>query len=154
MNKSKSQLFDYLKSQRLMSIATHEGNKIFNTSVYYAMDGQFNLYFISDPTTDHVKNIYKNNTVACSIADSHQNVIDKKIGVQIQGKTYEIKGKDKIIHVLKMWNQANPGYENVINLPNMIKKVIKGKFFQVKPFSIKFFNEALYPKEESETFTF
>ncbi|MBI4226528.1 pyridoxamine 5'-phosphate oxidase family protein, partial [Candidatus Roizmanbacteria bacterium] len=84
MTSDKAKLLNYLKSQHTMYLATYDG-KPWTTTVFYAVDDDFNLYFISEPNTRHVKAIKKNKFVSCSIADSNQVVTDKKIGVQIEG---------------------------------------------------------------------
>ena len=67
---NKQQLLNYLKSQKLMSLATYD-DEIAVCVVYYAVDDDFNFYFISPSDTQHYINISKNKNVACSIADSH-----------------------------------------------------------------------------------
>ncbi|HDH31169.1 MAG TPA: hypothetical protein ENH26_00090 [Candidatus Wolfebacteria bacterium] len=150
---NKQQLLNYLKSQKLMSLATY-GDEIAACVVYYAVDDDFNFYFISPQDTQHCINIAKNKNIACSIADSHQKVSDKKIGAQIQGEASEITGKDKIIAVLKMWHQMNPGVESLISFDKIKNKIIESRVYKIKPFRIKFFNEELYGDEEDEVFEF
>ena len=153
MISNKTKLLNYLKTQHTMYLATYDG-KPWTSTVFYAIDNDFNFYFISEPTTRHSKAIYKNKLVSSSIADSNQVVTDKKIGVQIEGIASEVKNKNKLKIVVSMWHKKNPGFEDIINLPNMIKKIIKGRFYQIKPTLIKFFNEKLYGSEGFEIFEF
>lgn len=76
---SRKVLLDYLKSQHALSLATYDG-KPWTATVFYAIDNDFNLYFISEPTTKHSKAIKKSKFISCAIADSNQVVTDKKIG--------------------------------------------------------------------------
>ena len=153
MLSNKTKLLNYLKSQHTMYLATYDG-KPWTSTLFYAIDDEFNFYFISEPTTRHSKAIQKNKLVSCSIADSNQVVTDKKIGAQIEGIAFEVKNKNKLKIVVSMWHKKNPGFEDIINLPNMIKKIIKGGFYQIKPTLIKFFNEKLYGSEGFEIFEF
>lgn len=153
MKKNKDSLSEFLKSQRMISVATIS-DKPFICNVYYGMDDNFNLYFISETSTDHAKNISKNPEVAVSVADTHQSVTDKKVGVQISGKASLVTDEKELISALKLWNKANPGFEKIISLENMKKKIIKGKVYRIKPVSVKFFNEKLYGSEGFEEFTF
>jgi uncharacterized protein YhbP (UPF0306 family) len=150
---SKKLLMDFLKSQRLMSLATH-GQKLSVCSVYYAVDSDFNLYFISEPDSEHVQNIIANHQVACSIADSRQKVSDKKVGVQLRGKAQFVKGDERLRVVLAMWNRTNPGLKALINLKNIKKKVIDSYVVKIQPSEIKFFNEHLFGSEGTETYRF
>lgn len=77
MDTLKIAIMDFLKSQHLMSLATL-GKNINTCTVYYAPDDKFNLYFISEPDSNHCQNIAKNSSVAVAIADSAQKVTDKK----------------------------------------------------------------------------
>ena len=153
MQKNKHLLFNYLKSQHTLYLATYDG-KPWTSTVFYAIDNDFNFYFISEPTTRHSKAIHKNKLVSGSIADSNQVVTDKKIGVQMEGIASEVKNKNKLKIILSMWHKKNPGFEDIINIPNLIKKIIKGRFYQIKPNLIKFFNEKLYGDEGFEIFKF
>ena len=153
MLSNKTKLLNYLKSQHTMYLATYDG-KPWTSTLFYAIDDEFNFYFISEPTTRHSKAIQKNKLVSCSIADSNQVVTDKKIGAQIEGIAFEVKNKNKLKIVVSMWHKKNPGFEDIINLPNMIKKIIKGRFYQINPTLIKFFNEKLYGSEGFEIFEF
>ena len=153
MKGTKKQLLDFLKSQRLMSLATF-GNGICACNVYYAVDDGFNLYFMSEPSSDHCKNIAQSNTIACTVADSRQKVTDKKIGVQIKGTAEKTDHPEKIKLALSLWNKANPGFEAVINFKNIQENSIKSKVYTVTPSEMKFLNETIYGPEGSETFLF
>ncbi|MCR4275503.1 MAG: pyridoxamine 5'-phosphate oxidase family protein [Candidatus Wolfebacteria bacterium] len=143
---NKQKLFDYLKSQNLMFLSTF-GNEISSCPVYYAIDKDFNIYFISEPESKHCQNIKINNQVACSIADSRQTVKDKKIGVQLRGEAQEVSGSDKLEAVLNLWNSTNPGIESIISINNFKNKSINSKAYKIVPEEIKFFNEELYGEE-------
>lgn len=56
--------------------------------------------------------------------------------------------------VLAVWNKLNPGFEAIINLTNIRKKVIKSVVYKVRPTVIKFLNESLYGPEGFKIFTF
>jgi uncharacterized protein YhbP (UPF0306 family) len=146
-------LFAYLKSQRLMSLATF-GKQLSACTVYYAMDRQFHLYVISEPESEHVRNIAMNDQVACTIADSRQHVNAKKIGVQIKGTAHVVSNRERLKAILAMWNRTNPGIASVINLKNIKAKVIDSVVLKISPLEISFFNEALFGPEGVEQFHF
>lgn len=153
MKNNKQRLLEYLRFQNLMSLATC-GKRMWISTVYYVVDEQLNLYFLSEPMTIHCQDIKENSQVACAIADSKQKVTDKKIGVQARGIASEVNSLEKIKWVLAMWNKHNPGIENIINLKNIQRKVINSKIYKIKPSVIKFFNEELYGPEGFEIFKF
>ena len=71
MNKDiKKEFSKYLKSQRLMTLATC-ADKPWVATVYFAVDNDLNFYFVSSPKSKHCKDIEKNSKVAVNVADSH-----------------------------------------------------------------------------------
>ena len=90
-------LHEYLQSQNLVAIAT-KNDKLWVSVVYYVIDDKLNLYFLSEPTTEHCQNIQKNEEVACAIYNSKQKVTDKKVGIQLCGKASKVNnlGKNKM----------------------------------------------------------
>lgn len=144
-------LLKYLKSQYLMTITTQKTH-LWPSSVYFVTDNKFCLYFLSEPTAIHCKNIAINPHVACSIADSQQKVTDKKIGVQLHGTASKVNSVEKMKWMLKLWNKLNPGFASIVNLKNIQSNKIKSKIYQVKPEMIKFFNEKLYGPEGYKLF--
>ena len=153
MNKNKPQLLEYLKSLNFMSVATYNKH-LWAASVYYVVDKDFNLYFISQPDTEHCQDILKNSEVACTIADSRQKVTAKKVGVQLYGTAKQLTAMEKLKWMLAFWNRMNPGVASVINLKNIQNKVIKSRAYQITPKKIKWFNEELYGSEGVEVFEF
>ncbi len=145
----KKELKKYLDSHNLMTLATGS-NLPWVSIVYYAVDKEFNLYFVSSPKSKHCQDIDKNNKVACAIYDSHTKNSEKKVGIQLVGSAQEIKGWEKTNKILAMWHRAAPGAEEIVNLKNMMAKVISSRFYKITPTKIKFFNQHLY--EEAKEF--
>lgn len=116
-------------------------------TVFYAVDNDLSLYFVSEPESGHVENIFVNSYVACAVSDSDQSVSDKKIGIQITGRAEKIAGIDSLRRALDLWNHANPGIESVINFKSITRKIISSAVFRIKPDKIKFFNEKLFGDE-------
>lgn len=140
----KEELLKFLKSKNFMSLATVRGDEAYNCVVYYGVDDNFNIYFVSQLTRDHSKNIKENNSVAITVADSNQKVTDKKVGVQLRGRCSLVSNPLECAKALALWNKANPGVESVISLQNIKDKVIKSRVYRVSPEHAKFFNENLY----------
>jgi len=147
----KQKLLQYLESNHLMSLATL-GTRLSTCTVYYAVDDNLNFYFISEPESEHCRNIEMNKTVAFSISDTGQKVTDKKVGIQGTGTAEEIRNVEKIKAMLSLWNATNSGFESVINFENIKNKVIKSKTYRITPTELKFFNEELYGPEGIEVF--
>ncbi|MFC1649536.1 pyridoxamine 5'-phosphate oxidase family protein [Patescibacteria group bacterium] len=144
-NRDSKHLLDYLKSQRLMTLATCSKTP-WVASVYFVTDKDLNLYFVSSPDSRHCKEIEKNEKVACAIADSHILNSQKKYGMQIEGVATQVKGWKKTEVMLKMWHKINPGAEK-INIANMQSGAVSSRVYKVKPTLIKHMDKDLYGKD-------
>jgi len=142
----KKELFEYLSTQQIMSLATY-GHHVRLCTVYFSADKDLNLYFISNAETEHCKNISINPEVACSIADSRQAMSVKKIGVQITGKAVEPSGLEKIGAALAFWSKENFDIGVDVSLERIKRRAIECKAYKITPMEIKFFNEELFGPE-------
>lgn len=143
MELTKQHVLDFLKTQKLMSVATF-GDFPWSASVYYTFDDDLNLYFLSSPTTLHCKHIVQNNKVAISIADSSQSVAQSKRGLQIWGECEQISESAKIIHALKMWKDFLGVINSELTYENMVKKVVSGRMYRIMPKRVKLFDQELF----------
>ncbi len=75
-----------LDSSQFMALATTGQEGPWVCPVYFAYDEKFNLYFLSAPTSLHMRNIEKSAAVSCAIFDSTQGNLDKVVGVQLRGE--------------------------------------------------------------------
>lgn len=148
----KQQIRKYLKTQHLMSLATVNKNKPWVCTVYFAVDEDLNLYFVSPPNADHCRYLTRNKYVSCSIYDSSQKVNSKKEGLQLRGTVTVLRKVADIKKALDLWNKANPGAEEYISYENIQKKVITSKVYKITPQLFKYFNETLYGDKESKIF--
>lgn len=149
MEDTKKALLDYLGTQAIMSLATF-GEHAAICTVYFTVDEDLNFYFMSRPETEHCKNIKINGMVACSIADGGQQVTDKKIGVQIKGVAVELPTIETIGTALLFWSKANFGFEGIVTVDTIKKRMIESRAYKVTPTEIKFFNEELFGPEGVE----
>ncbi len=131
-------LLKYLKTQKLMSLATR-GKDMWSASVYYLFDENFNLYFLSPPNSIHCRNISKNSQVSLSIADSGQKVSDNKIGFQMRGKAEKMRKVDTIKNIISMWNNNHKDAPPISFTSFM--KAAKSRFYKITPLYIKLFSE-------------
>lgn len=146
-NKNKQKLLEYIKSQSLMFLAGSSMEPWIAT-LYYAVDDNFDFYFVSEPSAIHSKAILHDGRVSCGIADSRQKVGEQKVGVQLSGSASLVTDENEARYAVALWNNANPGLEDVIRFDNLGK--IDAVVYVVRPHLIKFFNEKLYGQEGTE----
>ena len=134
---------EYLNNHFQMALATY-GEHPWICTLYYSIDQDLNIYFLTSPKTIHAKQIEKNPQVAVAISDSPQAPNSNKHGLQIYGLCEQISGEKKITHAINLWKKTlgvtNPDY----SYAGMLKKAISGRMYKITPKKIKFFNENLW----------
>lgn len=142
MENSKEKLFEitnFMKSKNIMTLATH-AKDIWACTVYYGMDSELNLYFVSPPTAKHSKHIKETGEVAFAIFDSNQPVETKtKQGVYGQGTCTPLTNIKDIARGLKLWNTSHNLKVDSIPLKDIIEKITKSKVYMITPTKIKMF---------------
>jgi uncharacterized protein YhbP (UPF0306 family) len=149
MKLTETQVIDFLKTQKLMIVAT-SGDFPWIANVYFTFDDNLNLYFFSDPNTLHCRQIAQNGAVAVSIVDSHQDVSQLKRGLQISGIAEQISDMEKIKQSLKMSKEALGIINSEISYKNILQKVIKGRMYKIVPKRIKLFDQELFDVEDGK----
>lgn len=142
-------IYDYLNSQKLMAVST-VGEHPWIAWVYYAVDEDCNLYFISDSDSIHGKHLETNKKVACGIADTSQSATSKKVALQIYGEVSVVTGLNKLKWFFKMWAKINPGTENKLNFEIYQTGKLESNVYRVVPKKVRFFNQNLYDNAESD----
>lgn len=132
----------YLSSHYQMAVAT-SGRFPWICTVYYSIDNDLNIYFLTSPSTIHGKQIAKNPKVAVAISDAPQSPNSKKKGLQIYGLCKQISGARKVTHAITLWNKTLGVTSKDYSYEGMIKKAISGRMYKITPKKIKFFNEDL-----------
>ena len=143
----RKEILDHIKaflfSHFQMAISTY-ANYPWTATVYYSVDDDLNIYFLSDPKTLHCRQIEKNAKVSVNIADAPQKPTALKKGLQIYGKAKKISGVNKIKHALSLWKKTLDVTSPLYTYEGMINKSIKGRMYKITPVRIKYFNEALW----------
>lgn len=74
-----------------MSTVTNHNRAHINTA-YFSFSQELELYFLSDPSSLHCRNLSANPSMAMTIFNSSQNWIDPGLGLQLFGSCKETKG--------------------------------------------------------------
>ncbi len=144
----KQEIDKYLKTQRLMSVATY-GDMPWIANVYYIHDSDLNLYFLSKDWREHCKAIEVNNKVAVAVADSSQPIYRPQKGIQISGTAKSVNTISSLKWMFKMWNKLIAGSKGEkLSDPKKFIDAGLSKIYRITPKRIKFFNTELWPKEQ------
>ena len=119
-----------------LTLATTNGMTPWISPVFYCADKQYNLYFISQPTSLHSRYLKKNKQAAFAIFDSHQ---PEGTGNGVQGSCFVEKVKGKAVdNALKFYktsfiplNRQSLSGKN----PYRLYKLVPNKVFVLDPSS-------------------
>jgi uncharacterized protein YhbP (UPF0306 family) len=144
----KKEIDNYLKTQKLMSVATY-GEYPWIANVYYVHDSDLNLYFLSKHWREHCKAIDQNEKVAVAIADSSQPIYRPQKGLQISGTAAPVSVISSLQWMFKMWNKLIAGAKGEkLSDPKKFLDAGFSKVYKITPKRIKFFNTELWSKEQ------
>jgi len=136
---------DYISSKDTMTLAVIDGKLPWVCNVFYFMDNDLNLYYLSEKDSRHSTPLHKNPNVAVSIYD-HESIPGKVSGVQISGTCSELSGKDLLMKMGKYISKF-PSIKKYFNTPkDIIEKGTSSRIFKVEPSYIKLFSSSSIEK--------
>jgi uncharacterized protein len=93
----------HLNSCSMMQVATSRDNRPWVCTVYYVIDDELNMYWISTPTRRHSTEIETNTQTAVAIAVTHTPGQDV-VGVQGEGNSMRVLDSDEIAHAIELYS--------------------------------------------------
>jgi len=146
-NDTKEVVLKYLRTQYVMGVATSDkkGN-LWPATVYYIVDDDLNIYFMSSPKTIHAQNIRVSSEVALIVADSDQNMSGDQIGIQISGICTRVRGVSHVKNLVDAYKKSKLKVGSLTFVA--FKKAATSGIYKVTPKKIKYFNTKLYPKDK------
>lgn len=91
----KKKALTYLESHNVMTLATHGPEGPWAAAVFYASD-DFQLYFLSVPTSRHNRNLAANPRVAATIQEDYRDWLAIR-GIQLEGTCRKLDGESQSI---------------------------------------------------------
>lgn len=104
-SKVKKLIKTYLKTGRLMSVATVTGHQPWSFNAYYVSDEKLNIYWISPLHTRHSKDIKKNKKVAGTIPIKFKNIT--VVGLQFEGDAMLIENTSEIKRAIRLYTDKH-----------------------------------------------
>lgn len=122
-----------IEKNQYISIASADRKGVpWISPVVYCYDVNWNIYFVSMPTSRHCSNLSTNNKVACAIFDSRQKW-GEGVGLQIEANS-EVLNLKESIRVSKIYALRKYPYGGINTkvATNFIKSmVLKGKQYKI-----------------------
>ena len=149
----KDKLLTFLESHKLLALASYD-QEIWITNIFYGIDKDFKIYFISNEETKHSKQIMKNKEVAFSVAWFNEKDHKDRKGVQGQGTCRIATTDEEITKGVQIHNDRYPEFAERIVVKWVKSKLNKSHVYVIEPSYIKYWDDKLYGKEEWEKFKF
>ena len=144
-------VYQFMKREHLMSLATNY-KRPWIVSLYYIVEEDLTLYFISDKSSSHVQHIVHNSMVSCAIAASTQKTMDNREGVQLIGKAKRLMDPIQTLKVKALWKSRFPKFTKFkLDEKHLPTSMLHA--YAVIPKEIRYTNQKLYPKEAYTTLT-
>ncbi|MDD3647220.1 MAG: pyridoxamine 5'-phosphate oxidase family protein [Candidatus Dojkabacteria bacterium] len=139
----KVEVLRFLESNINLTLATSKGTQSWCSVVIFASDNDFTLYFTSDPTSRHVKELEKNPKV--SFAINHER-IEKGYIKAIQGEGVASKlSLKEIPHTSKVYLKKFPFSKSFLpGLKKILSKGFRWQFYKIIVTKIFYMNKRLY----------
>lgn len=148
------ELTQFLKSQRLMTLATCTQNGPWVANVFYGVGKDLRLYFISSEVALHSISILKDAQVAFNIAwYEHHNHKNRK-AIQGQGVCQIATDAHDISVGVQLHNSLYPEFSTRITVEWINNIDNKSHVWFIDPQYIKYWDDELYGATETKEFEF
>lgn len=137
-----SLIINYLDVAKVMHLATAGSDGPWGTTMYFAVDNLHNIYWLSDPTARHSRNIAQSGWVAGSISLPQQYSQPWR-GLQFEGEAKEIP--------LKETAGLFQAYAERFTAHQRLQYILSGtdafRLYRCKPTNIVLCDEQIFPGE-------
>lgn len=137
----KKYINEALQATDYCCIATVDEKGVWSNPVYFAWDEKYNLYFISQMHSRHMKNLIKSPRVAVSIYKTEQK--GDVIGIQLEGKAYILKKQEDKQKAHKVYY----GRVGSLDQNEPFKDNPKWWFVKITPEDIYYFDSKIFDEE-------
>ncbi len=147
-------LLNFLKSQKLLVVASGAEKDIWISNVYYGIGDDFKFYFVSPERAKHSQHFLQNPEVAFSVAwfdpSNHKN----RKAVQGRGLVKVAATEEDIEKGVALHNQNFPEFAERITVEWIKSNEWNSKVWVLKPTYMKHWSDELYGEKETEEFRF
>lgn len=106
MNLEQQKALNYLNTHHVLTLATHGTGGVWSAALFY-VNRDFTLYFLSAPSTRHIRNLDVNNQVAVTINENYGEWTAIK-GIQLEGEVHQITAIKQIEEVKALYEKKFP----------------------------------------------
>ncbi|MDI6726553.1 MAG: pyridoxamine 5'-phosphate oxidase family protein [Smithellaceae bacterium] len=139
-------ILDYLNSHNTIALSTVGDGLPYGATVFYLNRG-FIIYFLTDPTSRHGRDMAGNPAVAATIDEDYDNWLDIK-GIQIEGTARTVGTIMENGPLALAYARKFPAVKDFLLSPQkldctILQKITKVLFYELTPRRIYFINNAI-----------
>ena len=150
---NKEKLLEFLKSKKLLVIASHS-DKTWISNVFYGIDDNFRIYFVSPKSAEHSQQISRNPDIAFSVVWYNEKNHGDRKGVQGKGTCRLARDDEEIRKGVELHNKNFPEFAGRITFDWIKNNEFNSRIWVIEPKSIKYWDDQLYGDDETEEFEF
>jgi len=129
---TRQRILAFLREHNTMTLATECEGEPYAADLFYANDG-FTLYFVSEPSTQHARNIASNPRVAVTIHAHHADWRTIQ-GLQLRGRCELIAGAMDSARAMAIFAARYPLLGDLTRAPQVIAEALaKVRVYRVIP---------------------
>ncbi len=144
-------LLQFLKGQKILSIASRTVEDIWIANVYYSTNNTEKIYFISSTDSKHSQMILKNPKIAFSVTWADPKNNKNRKGVQGLGVCSEANILETS-EGIKLMYENFPDLRDILTFEWIKTNAWNTKVWIIQPSYIKYFDDEIYGDNESEEF--
>ncbi|MBI2085399.1 MAG: pyridoxamine 5'-phosphate oxidase family protein [Candidatus Aenigmarchaeota archaeon] len=137
---------NYMENVRIMALATCSNKKPWASTVFYAYDKKFNLYFLSRYHRRHSFEIRKNPNVAGTIVKPQKIFSAPNTGMQFEGAAKMLMGKE-LEAAYKIFVKRYPAAEKIIKSASVLGSG-EIRMYKITPRLLVMQDQKKFPKEQ------
>ena len=148
------QALKFLRSQKILVIASRDEREVLATNVYMASNEDGQIYFVSPEGAKHSTMMLKNPEVAFATAWFNEKDHTDRKGIQGSGRCEIVTDLKKITEGIMLLNERFPDLKRSITVQYILENIWKSRMWVIGPKSIKYWDDELYRDDQSREFTF
>lgn len=136
-----------LRGVRLCSIGTvGKDTRSHVNTAFFCFDESLILYFLSDPSSHHARNIEENPWISVAICDTDQTWGDDLCGLQMAGECHLME-PDQVPDIDALYGERFPRYRDYVDSLAGTKPPFKSSFYAFRPDEVVLFDERQFGEE-------
>lgn len=133
-----------LDSNTLSAMSTSMNGSSYVHTAYFVYSENLDLYFISQPTDQHIKNIENNPSIAVAIWIDSGIWGENLQGIQIFGECKQVKPGIELVKAMKLFMGRFKAFSGIIKNPGEFSENVSSRMYVIRPKSIKLLDEPSY----------